>query len=1737
MSESIAAPPLASQDDTSPSSVRGKWRDASRTARMWDQVRFGGEADLFSTPSSQETTTTTAAALSGPSSPTNLVAGQLSPSAPSSSKAALLAKATKSFSRRLADVAQNVVRIPPLVPLSETASRRHSTTESIESRQTQKRAPVLTGGGDGAATANVVAEYLSFVLTTSEAVFQQHVWQRMPHDAPPHRNVAAPPSSQTSTVVEPSPQRNNESSPGKTIESSTVTTTSSTSKVDLQLSLEHMSVAFGCLVPALIVEQSVMATEVSRLSQAAFPGGFSHCSASHGIQATNVSDVSEHLKVLASNAVRQVAADLMLKLEDMSLNEFPQTAVPMSPTEGGAAKVEGRHTVSQTLHKEGMIVTLWKSRRAGKLYQRSIASLNHAIRCCLLPSAFQGLLVVAIALDGFLFTVTCLPAVLSGRGDGLVNGTPQSRDVPPSPMMESVMSLLSVFLVREDCPTGCVRAYATADTRILLVPDVRFLSELQSCRTGMHFASMLFVHCLPEHSTPKKRLIMTLRKFILSRDLDFRRFIDRRTLLRDMFHAAGANMKSLLDIRSTLLIDLSPEALISTISFDDSREAASANVAVISNLILTECVARTLKAMILSRVASTLSPSTTTAATTTVEAGDIKERSTTSEAARQEDKSPRRKSFSINTTEHDRSLPAKVCDIATDILRRFATSEKFFQQSLIPAMSKKFSLGLYESDSTLGGRGLLIDKTSIRLPDVVTFLQHRLGIVFDPAAKKFIPQSQLDGDMKVATTGSAARLLWSTAYGVDASIDVTLPGLQSVSLRGSPGQLTMGHCSVYAESLSHFLRQKDTLHPAAVSCGVLLAAYFSQCAVELKIPGAWSASVSALDMRVMKHRHVSPLCLTTVSVMHQFVLQWIQAHARQTKRKGSEGVDPAATLQSGGVSGGGGGAMSVYVGEELGSFFATPGLMSLEPRDEATSSRGGADVLSVGMSSTANNADFRACTTHEEVSFIKNFPSLEDSVAGDCGPQADAAWVLFICTTGGLHHVRRELQLFSAAKEVKHAQAAASRALQTLSSWSSAICASRHSEPEHSQWVAPIGTSNAFDYLQAFQAWRHISTSSSTKGLESKALRRQLCAAAAIAVTLTSAPRRNQRGITVSDSGGNYDTLATFNGSSSLLSTPGEAAGSSSSSGRGSAGAFPSDMVQWAVNAVVTDIAPYNVAPSDDKTSSLVRDALVDLTLRLPQDDPRGWLLLLLIVCPELQLPWVRPCCAEILRNEFKHELANKVAGDASQQGTDTLGMTPMIRELLARSVALLHRVPKEEVMAKVPPALKGAIRTTSPSTSGKRSWSTGDLSAILERLRSCRTEGGRVCGALADEFCGGNAELLLDDEARQLRCLKCFRERSPVRVRRPLRTYAYDSLLAEGGKASVISPPSGKGKSTPWQQHLSQTHPKHTSSSLTPSSTSLDVHTNSSHHRAHPPPKSRDSHSLNRSTSKPDKDKEGAYVVLNPLLTIKRVDASAVSKAEEEDRHKLIDLEATMQFNILMDYTLAAMNVGTPQLLVLRPPSHARGRRQTDALEKSWNDAALSLVANLQEQESNRRAAIEEQEGCSWLDVCSDFTLKQQSMPDATHRRRVETIIDGETASRHRLLYSEAEAFALDLDAPHRSVTKRWFDKMHGAEDLSWIHRGVRRSTIVASSQQVAPSSVSPLESSLTVSHDHAEFLTSSIAMESVSLRPTAVKKILHEEMIERKELYEGYDFAMEYIVLSAAFNKMDIEAIEKKN
>jgi hypothetical protein len=92
-------------------------------------------------------------------------------------------------------------------------------------------------------------------------------------------------------------------------------------------------------------------------------------------------------------------------------------------------------------------------------------------------------------------------------------------------------------------------------------------------------------------------------------------------------------------------------------------------------------------------------------------------------------------------------------------------------------MTKKFPFGLCEAKS---GSGLMVDRSSVRMPDLVTFLQHRLGIVFDATIKRFIPQSQLDGDLKQATTGSAAKLLWSTAYGVDASLDVTLPGLQSI---------------------------------------------------------------------------------------------------------------------------------------------------------------------------------------------------------------------------------------------------------------------------------------------------------------------------------------------------------------------------------------------------------------------------------------------------------------------------------------------------------------------------------------------------------------------------------------------------------------------------------------------------------------------------------------------------------------------------------------------------------------------------------------------------------------------------------------------------------------------------------------------------------------------------------------------------------------------------------------------
>jgi hypothetical protein len=186
----------------------------------------------------------------------------------------------------------------------------------------------------------------------------------------------------------------------------------------------------------------------------------------------------------------------------------------------------------------------------------------------------------------------------------------------------------------------------------------------------MHFASMLFTHCLVDHSTPKRRLLMTLRKFILSREAGFRKFIDRWTLLRDICHAAGAKINMLLEIQALLLTDLSPEALASTISSEDSLDAAAANV--VSNLILTECVARTLKAMILSRIASMDGGG--------VGASDGHTQSINGVSPRPSNATHPTAvaSQTFSTSEDGVSLPQRVCDIATEVLRRFATSDIFF---------------------------------------------------------------------------------------------------------------------------------------------------------------------------------------------------------------------------------------------------------------------------------------------------------------------------------------------------------------------------------------------------------------------------------------------------------------------------------------------------------------------------------------------------------------------------------------------------------------------------------------------------------------------------------------------------------------------------------------------------------------------------------------------------------------------------------------------------------------------------------------------------------------------------------------------------------------------------------------------------------------------------------------------------------------------------------------------------
>jgi hypothetical protein len=175
--DSNAAATVSCGEVTKTVSAADRWRGASHTARVWDQVRFGGEADLFVGPPEGATDSC------GPSNPTKGISGPLTPSAPS--KSAMLAKATKSFSRRLADVAQTISLISP-TPVAETTSRLSTVGTATTNAQTELQQRTQRGF-----LQRLVADYVSYVLATSEKVFQHHVWQRMPHEPPEALSLAA----------------------------------------------------------------------------------------------------------------------------------------------------------------------------------------------------------------------------------------------------------------------------------------------------------------------------------------------------------------------------------------------------------------------------------------------------------------------------------------------------------------------------------------------------------------------------------------------------------------------------------------------------------------------------------------------------------------------------------------------------------------------------------------------------------------------------------------------------------------------------------------------------------------------------------------------------------------------------------------------------------------------------------------------------------------------------------------------------------------------------------------------------------------------------------------------------------------------------------------------------------------------------------------------------------------------------------------------------------------------------------------------------------------------------------------------------------------------------------------------------------------------------------------------------------------------------------------------------------
>jgi hypothetical protein len=1718
--------------------IRSKWQDTGRRARSWSRLRFGGEGDLFDEGTGGGGSGDGTATLT-PNRPRADAGG---PSQP---------KASRSFARRLqfTDVLQNLVKMPAarkeeteteLVP----AGREPSSVQSESLRLGSISAAVVpVRDGDMQYAASVVGrhssirsgppvdtvrevhQYIAFLLDNSQRCFQQQVWQRMPHP---------PPTQATPTHVTPSSPKMVQK-PGSPV--------SPTGGDDVPTIIGPPRL--GCIVPSVTVHEALLNTETARLSRTAFPGAFVWHSVSHGVEADSSYEVIEHLRVVASRAVRTVAADLLSRWRlDSEPNESSSTAKPVQ----GVCS-EGRHSVSVVLHREGLMITLWRSRKAGKLYLRSVASLNNAVRCCQLPSAYQGVLATAIAMDGFLFTVTWLPPVLHAdqplnaqRPPSPLTGKGAVATQSASPVMDATMALLSVFLVREECTVGCVSAYATADTRILLVPDERYLRELQSCRSSFHFASMLFTHCLPAHVSPQQRLLLTLRSFVLSRELDFRKHLDRKTLLRDLFHACGAHMRMMLEVRSMMLIELSPEGLELLITSRSSREAASANVSLVVNLMLSECVARTLKAMILGRVGATISFSAPSSASTL--ALDL-------------NGDPQAEGGG-NTTKSPWMAQQKVCEIATDVLRRFATSEKFFHQSLLPAVAKKFPVGFHKSI----GDGLVFDRNRIQMSDIVGFLQHRLGIVFDANTKTFVPQSSTEktradssGDPMGLTLGggrssSAAQLMWSTAYGVDAVVDVALPGIQSVSLKGRSGPLSMLSCELYAETIGAFVRRAQAMHPAAVSCGLMLSVYFGQVAVEIKTSGAWPTSLSATDIRAFRQREVNALCITTLTIMHDFVQQWIVVHRVIRNGTGATSVPaqsrpttPDGTSLFGGLSDGG----DVVSGTM--SEFRPCGV-----REEATFLNYVAP-LPLGALVTADVSTIATKNVKQKPptpSTAARKPTAGQEGRWGAIPSADIVWTLHVCGHEGAPVVFKHLGGFltcghrggddvnanvsasalsaSISRRDESRQRYLAKAVQVMHAWAVAICSSRirscGDSEETDQWCCAVGSSCALDFVRAYRTLLSTlddqgSPDLSTRMTLSSSAHADLAAALAVCVALLGASRFDDRHgrLSMDDDANVAMSLNASHNPTESFSVPEssiDAVGPSPLVG----GTLLLDTLQWAVDNTVLRLACTNrlvpVVAGRGSTEPLLLDAVVDIALRLPPDDARGWLLLLL-ACPAAQLPWMKACCANILLTGFQKEFATPPLGTHISPG---LALGQRIASVLSRSLALLHLIPRRDPASAAPNSRRSSIqrkvigggRRVKGSSSATITFdvddghrSTTDFEVIRDRLQDCKQvceelrhrddERKSVEGAQLGVICSSTT-MWLCAELDQLRCIYCFRQRSAARFRRPQAHYSYSQfadLQPAGSSRRIAKHGGGSPSSSSSRMHSSQQN-------------TASLHEGVPDANMQLPKKS---------------NKE--WIVLKPMTTLVKVDATAITTEEAEDRRKIVELEETKSFHNLMDMTLATRRVAginrTQPVLTHRPSLSAQ--RHVEGAAKALCDA-----------EGEGRQILEHHEGHERFQVDGWLALQLHTLSDAAFRRHLEVVTDGELYERDALAYAEAECFAIDIEAPHRNLLKRWRATQAaegGREDTSWVRRGFGR----CATQPATPvtESLPTTAANKPVAVAVAPDVSRRNEPKRLELRPVASKRIDVEERNARRALYEAYDVAMEYIGMQITFDDIEIQ------